>query len=102
MDARKVAAEFAAYTWFESTQACKANDEAKARFAKENWKRFLPIANEGLGRLLIKIGAGRSSTSQRRKRPAKVGCGWITSIQYESASVAQTYRGPHPVAAGVF
>jgi hypothetical protein len=71
MDARKVAAEFAAYTWFENTQACKANDEAKARFARENWKRFLPIANEGLGRLLIKIGAGRSSKSQRRKRRAQ-------------------------------
>jgi hypothetical protein len=67
MEARKIAAQFAAYVWFEHTQASQPNDEAKARFAEENWDQFLPIAQEGLGRLLIKIVAGRSSKRQRWK-----------------------------------
>jgi hypothetical protein len=67
MEARKVAAQFAAYVWFENIQESQPNDEAKARFAKENWNLFLPIAHEGLGRLLIKIAAGRSSKPRRRK-----------------------------------
>lgn len=71
MEARKVAAEFAAYTWFENTHQSEANDEAKARFAKENWQLFLPIAHEGLGRLLIKIGASRSNKRQRRTSHSK-------------------------------
>ena len=66
MKARNVAAQFAAYTWFENTQESQPSEEAKARFAKENWKVFLPIAQEGLGRLLIKIAAGRSNKRQRR------------------------------------
>ena len=90
MEARKVAAQFAAYTWFENTQESQPNDEAKARFARENWQQFLPIVHEGLGRLLIKIAAGRSnSTETDISFPAKVGCGWIRSIHSEPASVAQ-------------
>jgi hypothetical protein len=71
MEARKVAAQFAAYTWFENTQAESANKEAKAQFTKENWKQFLPIAQEGWGRLLIKIAAGRQSNRYRRKLQAR-------------------------------
>ena len=67
MEARKAAAQFAAYVWFENTHESQPDDEAMARFAKENWKPFLPIAHEGLGRLLIKIAAGRSNKRQRRK-----------------------------------
>jgi hypothetical protein len=68
MKARKVAAQFAAYVWSENLEA-KASEEEKTRFAKANWRAFLPIAHDGLGRLLIKIGAGRSSRHRRRKLP---------------------------------
>jgi len=69
MEARKVAAQFAAYVWYENSQSAEQSEEEKARFARENWRPFLPIAHEGLGRLLIKIAAGRSSRHQRRKQP---------------------------------
>jgi hypothetical protein len=69
MEARKLAAQFAAYTWFENTQAGQADEDAKARFAKENWQQFLPIAQEGLGRLLLKIAAGRPSKRRNRRMP---------------------------------
>jgi len=70
MEARKVAAQFAAYTWFEKTHKAKP----AAQFVQENWQRFLPIAHEGLGRLLIKIGAGekRKSTTRRRRPRASL------------------------------
>jgi hypothetical protein len=67
MEALKVAAQFAAYTWFENAHLDGANEAAKARFTKENWKRFMPIAHEGLGRLLVKIGEGRPSGRQKRR-----------------------------------
>lgn len=60
MKARKVAAQFAAYVWCENIRGATASEVEKVRFARRNWKPFLPIANEGLGRLLIKIAAGRS------------------------------------------
>jgi hypothetical protein len=68
MEARKVAAQFAAYTWFENIYEDQASDAAKARFANENWEHFLPIANEGLGRLLLDIAPRRSSKAQKRNR----------------------------------
>ncbi len=61
MKARKVAAQFAACVWFESIHDRRPIEEAKTRFIEENWKLFLPIVHEGLGRLLIKIGWGPSS-----------------------------------------
>jgi hypothetical protein len=67
MDALKVAAQFAAYTWFENTQTDGADEAAIARFVQANWKQFLPIAHEGLGQLLIKIAAGRPSERQKRR-----------------------------------
>lgn len=66
MDARKVAAQFAAYTWYENTQTYKQSAEKKARFARENWIEFLWIAPKGLGELLIRLAAHHPS--QRRKR----------------------------------
>jgi hypothetical protein len=72
MEARKVAAQFAAYVWFENTQGARPGREEKARFAEENWKPFLPLAPEGLGRLLLKIVAGRPGQRRRQKRPCQV------------------------------
>jgi hypothetical protein len=58
MDARKVAAHFAAFVWF-SNRSPKAREEA-VRFANDTWPAFLPLAHEGLGRLLIKVATPRS------------------------------------------
>jgi hypothetical protein len=67
MEARKVAAQFAAYVWFENTRAGQPTEVQKVRFARENWHRFLPIAPEGLGRLLLRIARGPSQKPQRRR-----------------------------------
>jgi hypothetical protein len=67
MDARKVAAHFAAFVWF-ATRSPKARGKA-VRFANDTWLAFLPLAPEGLGRLLLKIappaGGGRRSLARR-------------------------------------
>ncbi len=52
MDPRKVAAHFTAFVWFS-----KRNPETQGgagRFADDNWRAFLPLAHESLGRLLVK------------------------------------------------
>ena len=64
MNARQVAAQFAAHVWFEEANRGKARLEEIAQFASENWRTFLPLAHEGLGRLLIKIAAPRIARSQ--------------------------------------
>jgi len=66
MNARKVAAQFAAYIWYENTQQFERTNAEKAEFARNNWQPFLPIAPEGLGRLLIKTVA---KPSRMRKQP---------------------------------
>jgi hypothetical protein len=55
MDPLVVAARFAAFVWF--SERNRQDREAAARLAKDNWPAFLPLANAGLGRLLIKIAA---------------------------------------------
>jgi hypothetical protein len=75
MEARKVAAQFAAYVWFEDTQGTRPGREEKARFAEENWKPFVPVAPEGLGLLLLKVAAGLTGRRRRRKRPCPVMAG---------------------------
>jgi hypothetical protein len=62
MDARRVAAQFAALTWYEESRVGKRSRNEAARFAKENWAAFLPVADEGWGKLLIRV------ISQRPKR----------------------------------
>jgi len=68
MDALQVSAMFAAYVYFLNCngQTPRAEKEA-ARFARDNWRSFLPCAHKGLGRLLIRIADKRS----RRKRCGK-------------------------------
>jgi hypothetical protein len=70
MKARKVAAQFAAYTWYQENRSGKERQEEATRFAKENWTAFLPIADEGWGRLLLRIASGRAKRhgGQVRKR----------------------------------
>jgi hypothetical protein len=67
MDARQVAAQFAANVWFaEKTHGPAASDEA-VRFAKHNWPAFLSSADEGIGRLLLRVTA--LEKSHPRSRP---------------------------------
>ena len=76
MDAQQVAAQFAAYTWYENTQQNKPSEQEKCRFARENWRSFVSAAPEGLGRLLLKIAKGRSARQRRhfeRKRMMAAG-----------------------------
>ena len=59
MDPRKTAAQFAAYTWYEQIRARKPASIETSRFARENWSAFLPGANEGWGKLLLRIASRR-------------------------------------------
>jgi hypothetical protein len=59
----QVAAKFAAFVWY--TNSREASDQTIQRevrqFAKENWQAFLPIAHEGLGRLLIRVSKSQAA-----------------------------------------
>jgi hypothetical protein len=55
MEPQKVAAQFAAYVWCMDAQN-KPPEEA-ARFARESWRAFIPVAHEGFGRLLMRVAA---------------------------------------------
>ena len=70
----KIAAKFAAFTWYLRTHVDATQADA-AWFAETAWSEFLPIVHEGLGRLLLKI-AGTSAENVRRpkrtKRPRSV------------------------------
>jgi hypothetical protein len=54
MERLKIAAQFAAYTWYlRNTAAKPATTEDALRFARENWAAFVPEASAGLGKLLL-------------------------------------------------
>jgi len=63
MDPLKVSAQFAAFVWAAHVNPeIESSEDGAARFARKNWTTFLPLAHEGLGRLLLQI-AGESETS---------------------------------------
>jgi hypothetical protein len=71
MDARKVAAYFAAHAWYEESRAVQQSPDEAARFATENWTAFLPVVHEGWGRLLLRVAsqrANREGSPGRRRR----------------------------------
>jgi hypothetical protein len=52
----KVSAQFAAFVWYTNHPREKsAEPGAATRFARDNWVAFLPYADEGVGKLLMKI-----------------------------------------------
>src|SRR5688572_10642615 len=51
MNPLQVSAQFAAFVWYTKRNA-DCSQERAAMFARTHWNRFLPLANEGLGRLL--------------------------------------------------
>jgi hypothetical protein len=72
MDALKISAQFAAYTWYMEMkdEATPAKEEG-VRFARDNATAFSSCAHEGLGRLLIRLAAGGRRTPRRRSRAAE-------------------------------
>jgi hypothetical protein len=68
MYARKMAAQFAAQTWYEEKRAGQGSPNDTARFVRENWALFLPIAHEGWGQLLLRIAGEGPEQRMRRGR----------------------------------
>jgi len=68
MDAQKIAARFAAYTWYQEIRSGNVPPVEAACFAQDNWQTFLPIAPEGLGRLLLTITQPRMPKRQHQER----------------------------------
>ena len=64
----QTAARFAAFVWYtENRNGSRRIVKAEARrFAQDHWQAFLPVANEGLGRLLLRIGKPRRLRPHRR------------------------------------
>jgi hypothetical protein len=68
MKARKVAAEFAAYTWYQENRKGLQSPNEAIRFARENWSAFLDVADEGWGQLLLRIASDRAKRQRRQAR----------------------------------
>ena len=68
MKARKVAAQYAAYTWYQENLTGQQSPSEAIRFAKENWTAFLSVADKGWGRLLIRIASERAKRRGRQVR----------------------------------
>jgi hypothetical protein len=61
MSPLQVAAQFAAFAWYTSIREARsqaARDEG-LKFARANWRAFLPVASEGMGRLLLRVASSR-------------------------------------------
>jgi hypothetical protein len=69
----EVAARFAAFAWYtEHCQAHRSTLQAEAsRFAKANWRIFLPVAHEGWGRLLLRVAKVRLIRQRHRATVAR-------------------------------
>jgi hypothetical protein len=62
------AARFAAFAWYNDNRQApsRITREEARRFADEHWQVFLPVADEGWGRLLNQIAKARPN---RQRRP---------------------------------
>jgi hypothetical protein len=67
MHPSEIAARFAAFAWsMNCHQAPSKTAQTEARrFSKEKWKTFLPLANDGLGRLLLQLAKARNTRQGR-------------------------------------
>jgi hypothetical protein len=70
MEPLKVAAQFAAYTWFNESHAGTPTVDEATKFARKNWSAFVDDVSEGLGRLLIRV--GRLDAPKAAPRPRRV------------------------------
>jgi hypothetical protein len=67
-----VSAQYAAYVWYLNKQvSVKEEFEEARRFARTSWATFLPVANEGWGRLLQQIANGKENRKGRARRSMK-------------------------------
>jgi len=68
----QIAAQFAAYTWYSENRQAPPDitHEEASHFAEDNWQAFLPVADKGLGRLLLRI-------TRRPERERVKGCGQV-------------------------
>ena len=57
----EMAAQFAAFAWYTNArQAPSRTTQAEARrFSRRSWRIFLPVAQKGWGRLLLRIAKTR-------------------------------------------
>jgi len=64
----EAAARFAAFTSYTGNcQAPSLTMQTEAsRFAKKNWQAFLPVADEGWGRLLLRVAKASPSPQHRQ------------------------------------
>ena len=70
MSPLEAAARFAAFAWYSGRRAPARGTPEEARlFARENWEAFLPTAQHGLGRLLLRI--ARIPSGKRRRTPKR-------------------------------
>lgn len=72
----QTAARFAAFVWYTENRngSRRIVKEEARRFAQDHWQAFLPVANEGLGRLLLRIKTPRQGHGRRQpgaRRSAK-------------------------------
>jgi hypothetical protein len=65
MNPLKMSAKFAAYVWYSGVRQGRATREEALRFAEENWVPFLPCAQEGWGKLLIRAARLRRARVRR-------------------------------------
>jgi hypothetical protein len=102
MDARKVAAYFAAHAWYEESRAGQPAPDEAARFATENWTAFLTVAHEGWGRLLLRR---RLATGERTGQPgaetAQPGTGSVTTAHPTPHGHLPPLSGGRPVLLGL-
>src|SRR5437016_5923304 len=62
MEPIKVAARFAAFTCYLNRERNKPHSPKKAaKYAKDNWKNFLPYVDENLGKFLTEPPVSRSN-----------------------------------------
>ena len=78
MSPLEAAARFAAFAWCtEAAAPGRAAPEEARLFARQNWEAFLPAAQEGLGRLLLRIARMPSGNGRRiRERCAAATRSW--------------------------
>lgn len=66
MSPLQMSARFAAYTWFTRQPGNTDRPREHAhQFARLNWERFLPLAHEGFGRLLMRMAKSRMRGRRR-------------------------------------
>jgi len=65
----EIAARFAAFAWYTNCrQAPSRTTQAEARqFANQNWQVFLPVAEKGWGKLLLRVAKIRPNLKHQHK-----------------------------------